>query len=198
MYKQRGHWSFLGALTLLWCGVASAHMQMGATTTFVGGLTHPVTGLDHVVAMVAVGLWGAQLGAPAIWLLPVTFPMVMAFGGMLGILGVPLPGVEIGIGLSAVLLGIMVAGELRPPLPVACALVAFFAIFHGHAHGAELPPGGDGVLYSIGFVIATGSLHVCGILIGLIDRWPWGKLVMRTGGVGIAVTGMVFLFVALG
>lgn len=183
---------------LLWCGVAAAHVQPSGATTLLGGLTHPVTGLDHVVAMVAVGLWGAQLGAPAIWLLPITFPVVMAFGGMIGLMGIPLPGVEIGIGLSAVLLGIMVAGELRPPMPVACALVAFFAIFHGHAHGAELPPGANGVLYSIGFVIATGSLHVCGICIGLIHRWPWGATVLRAGGALIALTGVVFLFVALG
>ena len=110
---------------------------------FAGGLSHPLFGLDHVVAMVAVGLWGAFLGAPAIFILPVVFPLVMALGGVLGILGVPLPGVEIGIAVSAAILGMMVALAARPPLWVAAAIVGAFAIFHGHAHGAELPPGAD-------------------------------------------------------
>ena len=108
---------------------------------FVGGFAHPLFGPDHVVAMVAVGLWGAFLGAPAIWLLPIVFPLVMAFGGVIGILGVPLPGVETAIALSAVVLGTMVALAARPPLWIAALLVGAFAIFHGHAHGAELPPG---------------------------------------------------------
>ena len=107
-----------------------------------------MTGPDHIIAMVAVGLWGAQLGSPAIWMLPVTFPLVMAFGGFLGLIGVPLPGVEIGIALSGVLLGAAVMTESRPPLYVAAALVAIFAICHGHAHGAELPPGTSGLTYS--------------------------------------------------
>ena len=121
------------------------------------GLQHPVSGLDHVLAMVAVGLWGAQLGAPAIWLLPVTFPLVMAFGGLLGLLGVPLPGVEVGIAASAIVLGAMVAAESRPPLlgsPPCWS--ASSRIFHGHAHGTELPAGQSGLLYSMGFVVATG------------------------------------------
>ena len=109
--------------------------------------------------MIAVGLWGAQLGNPAIWLLPVTFPMVMSLGAMMGLLGIPLPGIEIGIAVSAILLGAMVAGEVRPKLIVAALLVGFFAIFHGHAHGTELPAGQSGMLYSMGFVIATGCLH---------------------------------------
>ena len=91
--------------------------------------------------MIAVGLWGAQLGAPAIWLLPVTFPMVMAVGGFIGLVGIPLPGVEIGIALSALLLGLMVASEAKPSLAIAATIVAFFAIFHGHAHGTKLPAG---------------------------------------------------------
>ena len=130
---------------------------------FVGGLAHPLFGPDHVLAMVAVGLWGAFLGAPAIFILPVVFPLVMAVGGVLGILGVPLPGVEIGIAVSAAVLGMMVALAARPPLWVAAVIVGAFAIFHGHAHGAELPPGADAVAYSAGFVIATGCLHLAGI-----------------------------------
>ena len=131
-------------------------MQQGQAAGFLNGLRHPVSGLDHVLAMVAVGLWGAQLGAPAIWLLPVTFPLVMAFGGFLGLLGVPLPGVEVGVAASAILLGSLVAAEARPPLWLGAAVVAFFAVFHGHAHGTELPAGQSGLLYSVGFVTATG------------------------------------------
>jgi urease accessory protein len=147
--------------------------------------------------MISVGLWGAQLGAPAIWLLPVTFPMVMAFGGFLGLLGVPLPGVEYGIALSAILLGLMVAGEARPALWVAAVLVGFFAIFHGHAHGAELPPGQNGLTYSIGFVIATGLLHATGIGIGLAHRWPAGRIALRVAGAAVAAAGLVFLWRAV-
>lgn len=158
-----------------------------------GGLAHPVFGLDHVVAMVAVGLWGAFLGAPAIVVLPIVFPLVMAAGGVLGILGVPLPGVEIGIAVSAVVLGLMVVFAVRPPLWIAAVLVGIFAIFHGHAHGAELPPGADALAYSAGFVFATGLLHLAGIAIGLLTRWPAGQLIVRTAGGLIACVGVVFL-----
>jgi len=144
--------------------------------------------------MIAVGLWGAQLGAPAIWVLPVTFPMVMAFGGMLGLIGLPLPGVEIGIALSALLLGVMVAGEVRPKLVVAGILVGMFAVFHGHAHGTELPEGQSGILYSIGFVTSTGLLHATGITIGLIHRWSWGQIALRMVGGAVALGGVWFLF----
>ena len=158
---------------------------------------HPVSGLDHVVAMLAVGLWGAQLGAPAIWLLPVTFPVVMAFGGMLGLLGVPLPGAEIGIGLSALALGAMVALEKQPALAVAGALVAFFAIFHGYAHGTELPEGQNGLAYSVGFVVSTGSLHAAGIALGLIHKWDTGRLALRAMGALIALAGAWFVWTAV-
>ena len=161
------------------------------------GLYHPISGVDHVLAMVAVGIWGAQLGAPAIWVLPVTFPVVMAFGGMSGLLGMPLPGVEVGIGLSALLLGLMVALERRIDLPVAAALVGFFAIFHGYAHGVELPDGQSGLLYSMGFVMATGGLHGVGILFGLIHRWTWGKKALRLAGAGIALAGVWFTWSGL-
>ena len=147
--------------------------------------------------MVSVGLWGAQLGAPAIWVLPVAFPMVMAFGGMLGLMGVPLPGTEIGIALSAIGLGAMVAAEAQPPLFIAALIVGVFAIFHGHAHGSGLPPDENGVLYSIGFVIATGLLHLSGIGMGLIHRWEIGKMTLRLGGVTVTFAGVVFLWNAL-
>ena len=175
----------------------SAHPRGGDATGFLAGLSHPVSGLDHVLAMIAVGLWGAQLGPPAVWLLPVTFPMVMALGGTLGLVGVKLPGIEVGIALSAIGLGAAILFEARPRLWVAAVLVGFFAIFHGHAHGTELPAGANGILYSLGFVIATGLLHATGIGIGLIHRWPAGRAALRWAGAVVALAGLVFFWQAL-
>lgn len=181
----------------LWAQPAFAHVQQGEAGGFLTGLAHPISGLDHVLAMVAVGLWGAQLGSPAIWLLPVAFPMVMALGAMLGLMGLPLPGVEYGIAASAILLGVAVMFELRPPLAVAAALVGFFAIFHGHAHGTELPPGQSAMLYSMGFVVATGVLHAAGIGLGESRRWAWGKGLLRAAGTIVAVGGIFCMWRAL-
>lgn len=172
---------------------ASAHSTEGTVGGFLSGFEHPLTGLDHIVAMVAVGLWGAYLGAPAMWLLPVVFPVVMAFGGALGVLHVPLPAVETCIALSGVMLGLAVAFAARPPIWVAAVLVGFFAIFHGHAHGTELPNSANAMTYAIGFVIATGLLHLSGIALGLLLRWPWGHYVVRLSGAAIAVIGCLFL-----
>ena len=172
---------------------ALAHQETGSITGIVSGLKHPVSGMDHVLAMISVGLWGAQLGAPAVWVLPVAFPMVMAFGGMLGLMGVPLPGIEVGIAVSALVLGSMIFAEVRPPLWVAAVIVGFFAIFHGHAHGTELPAGSSGLLYSIGFVMATGTLHGVGITIGLVHRWKRGRLAIRLAGGMVALAGIFFL-----
>ncbi len=182
---------------LVWVPSAQAHVEQGQAAGFVTGLEHPWSGLDHVLAMIAVGLWGAQLGNPAMWVLPITFPMVMSLGAMMGLLGIPLPGIEVGIAVSAILLGAMVLGEVKPKLLIAAIMVGFFAIFHGHAHGTELPAGQSGLLYSMGFVIATGVLHGIGILIGLIHRWPAGKLVLRGAGAFIAAMGFFFLWQAV-
>jgi urease accessory protein len=122
--------------------------------------------------------------------------MVMAVGGMLGLMGVPIPGIEYGIALSAILLGTAVMFAVRPPLEVAAALVGFFAIFHGHAHGTELPPGQSAILYSIGFVIATGCLHALGIGIGAVHRWRWGRNLLRIAGGMVAVGGVFFMWKA--
>ena len=181
-----------------WAVPAFAHVEAGQGAGFLSGFLHPISGLDHVLAMVAVGLWGAQLGAPAIWLLPVAFPLAMAIGGFLGLLGIPLPGVEAGIAASAILLGAAVMMERRFPLYAAAALVGFFAIFHGHAHGTELPPGESGLLYSLGFVVATGCLHVIGIAIGAIHRWPAGRIALRIAGGGVGLAGIFFLWRAIG
>jgi len=175
---------------------AFAHPQKGDAVGFLTGFRHPISGLDHVLAMIAVGLWGAQLGSPAIWLLPVAFPIVMAVGGMLGLMGIPVPGTEYGIALSAILLGAAVLFELRPSLTIAALLVGFFAIFHGHAHGAELPPGQSALLYSMGFVIATGCLHAVGIGIGTVYRWGWGQKLLRVAGGLVTVGGVFFLWKA--
>lgn len=178
---------------LISAGPAAAHIESGLAGGFGSGFAHPLLGLDHIAAMVAVGLWGAFLGAPAIWVLPIVFPLVMAFGGILGILGVPLPGVEIGIAISAVVLGLMVALAVKPHLAIAAIIVGAFAIFHGYAHGAELPEDSNAVAYSAGFVIATGVLHLCGIAIGLLTHWPAGRIAVRFAGSAIAVAGLVFL-----
>ncbi len=185
------------ALACSLSGPASAHIVAGEAGGFLSGFKHPISGLDHILAMVSVGLWGAQLGAPAIWLLPVTFPIVMAFGGFLGLIGVPFPGVEVGIAMSALLLGAAVLAQWRPPLFAAAALVGVFALFHGHAHGAELPPGESGLLYSIGFVIATGMLHLIGITIGTVHKWAWGRLLLQAAGACVAMGGVYFLWQAV-
>jgi urease accessory protein len=126
--------------------------------------------------------------------LPIVFPLVMALGGVIGILGLPLPHVELGIALSAIILGLMVALAARPSLWLAALLVGGFAIFHGYAHGVELPNGADPVAYSIGFVLTTGFLHVCGIVFGLLVRWPAGRLAVRAAGGAIAAAGAVFVY----
>lgn len=185
------------SIGLGWAQAAWAHVEGGQAAGFVTGLHHPWSGLDHVLAMIAVGLWGAQLGNPAIWLLPIAFPMMMAMGAMMGLLGIPLPGVEIGIALSAIVLGTMILAEVRPKPAVAMAMVGVFAIFHGHAHGTELPPGQSGLLYSMGFVIATGCLHAVGIALGLVNGMQTGKLALRGAGSLIAAMGGFFLWRAL-
>ena len=177
--------------------IANAHIVGGEAIGFVSGLKHPVSGLDHIIAMVSVGLWGAQLGAPAIWLLPLTFPLIMATGGFLGLVGLPLPGSEVAVAFSGVMLGAVVLVELRPPLFWAAAVVGMFGLYHGYAHGTELPPGENGLLYSLGFVIATGFLHLTGITIGLIHRWRWGARILRLAGGGVLVIGLSFLWAAI-
>ena len=183
---------FVIALTMA-ASPAFAHSDHGMAGGFMSGFLHPILGWDHVVAMVAVGLWGAFLGRTAIWVLPVVFPLVMAFGGALGVMGVPIPAVETGIAASAVVLGAMVAFAVRPPIWVAAVVVGAFAIFHGHAHGTELPDAASPLTYSLGFVIATGLLHVGGIAFGLLVRWPAGKVAVQAGGGLIALAGVGFL-----
>jgi urease accessory protein len=194
---QVRRWAPLAVALVLFPRVVLAHTEKGAAAGFTAGFQHPLSGWDHILAMVAVGLWGAQLGAPAIWILPVTFPMMMAFGGFLGLVGVPLPGVEIGIALSAIVLGVAVLLEWKPKLALAMTMVAIFAIFHGYAHGSELAPGTSALAYSLGFVVATGCLHGIGILIGLLHGRPAGRAVVRFAGAGVGAAGAFFLWRAL-
>lgn len=210
-HRQRALLCAMAAMVLM----APAHAHVGVMTSggFTDGFMHPLLGWDHVIAMVAVGLWGAILGAPALWLLPVVFPLVMAVGGALGVAGVPIPEVEVGIALSGVVLGSMVAGAVRPPLWLAALIVAAFAVFHGHAHGTELvkftfrftqmtggdaacaeaPQAADPVPFSMGFVISTGLLHLGGVAFGLLARWPAGVIAVRVVGGGIALGGVGYL-----
>ena len=182
-----------GLAAFVLAGPALAHTQTGDASGFLSGFLHPILGPDHVVAMIAVGLWGAFLRSPAIWLLPIVFPLVMALGGALGMAQIELPAVETGIALSAVILGLCVAFAFKPPLWVAAIIVGAFAIFHGHAHGVEMPDAADAVSYALGFVIATGLLHLCGIAIGALALWPSGAVLVRGAGGLIAVAGGAYL-----
>lgn len=178
---------------LLSSSMVFAHSGTGSIGGFLSGLAHPVFGWDHVVAMVAVGLWGAFPGRPAIWLLPIVFPLVMAVGGAIGVAGIALPAVETGIALSSLVLGLMVAFAIKPPMAIAAVLVGVFAIFHGHAHGTELPEAANPIAYAAGFVIATGSLHLLGIALGYLTRVKHGEYFIRGAGAMIALFGTAFL-----
>ena len=184
----------IGLLFLTLSSVAFAHSDAaGVTGGFLSGFTHPIGGLDHVTAMVAVGLWGFFLGRPALWILPIVFPLVMAGGGVLGLLGVQVPMIEPGIAVSSIVLGLLIALAVKAPLWIAAIIVGAFAIFHGYAHGAELPTAANPLAYSIGFVISTGLLHIAGIAFGELGRFSWGKYVVRAGGGLIALAGVGFL-----
>ncbi len=182
---------------VMFSGTAFAHSGEGITGGFMNGFMHPILGFDHVTAMVAVGILGAFLGRPAIWILPVVFPLVMAFGGILGIVGIQIPHIETGIAVSSIVLGLIIALALKMPLWIAAILVAAFSIFHGHAHGTELPTSVNPLSYSVGFVISTGLLHLAGIAIGELIRWPAGVVIARVIGGVIALAGVGFLTGAL-
>jgi urease accessory protein len=183
----------LGAAFAVWDLPAEAHLLNASNAGWVQGFEHPFSGLDHILAMVAVGAWAAQTGRPALWVLPVVFPLAMAVGGLLGVVGVPVPGIEAGIAASVLSLGLLIAFQAKPPLALSIALVTLFAIFHGHAHGTELPQAASPVLYGLGFVIATAILHLIGLSIGYVMRLPKGMVAIRLGGGAIAVAGVALL-----
>jgi urease accessory protein len=181
-------------ILLVTASAALAHTGEGINTGFASGFWHPILGWDHVVAMVAVGLWGAFLGMPAIWLLPVVFPLVMAVGGALGIIGMPLPAVETGIALSGLVLGLLIVFAVRAPIWLAAVIVGAFAIFHGHAHGTEFPEQFNAYGYAVGFVIGTGLLHLGGIAFGFLTKFDIGRIAVRAAGGVIALVGASYLF----
>ena len=186
----------IGALaTVVSCLATAAHAHSG--TGLAGGVQsgflHPLNGPDHMLAMVSVGLWGAILGRPLVIALPVVFPAMMAIGGVLGILGMPMPPVEIGIATSVIILGAVIAAALRPPAFVAVTLVGIFALFHGYAHGQELPSAADPVGYSLGFVLSTGLLHLVGVGLGFLLLQRVGLTSLRVTGAVVGLIGLWFL-----
>jgi urease accessory protein len=184
-------------VSLLASAPAACHAGTGLAGGFPMGFAHPFTGFDHLLAMVSVGMWGAVLGRPLIYSLPVVFPAVMVFGAILGMLAIPLPSVELGIALSVLVLGACIGLSIRAPVWVAALIVGTFAVFHGYAHGTELPSAADPVGYSVGFVLATGLLHVLGILVGLLNERPAGAALMRGLGGLIGAAGVWFLLRAV-
>ncbi|MEM7664146.1 MAG: HupE/UreJ family protein [Pseudomonadota bacterium] len=192
---------YASALIIAICasGMAQAHTTEGVAGGLESGILHPIMGLDHLVAMVAVGLWGAQLGRPLIYALPVAFPLMMVVGGLLGVADLGVPAAEVGIAASAVVLGLLITLALRLRTALAVAIVAAFAIFHGYAHGQELPEAASPISYGIGFVISTGLLHAAGIVIGLLNDWkPIGPWLVRSCGGIVALVGFYYLAGALG
>jgi urease accessory protein len=183
---------FVSVATLA-SGPASAHAGTGLAGGFSMGFAHPLTGFDHLLAMISVGLWGAVLGRPLTYALPVVFPIVMVLGAVLGMLAIPIPSIELGIALSVVILGACIALAVRAPVWAAAAVVGTFALFHGYAHGRELPSAADPLGYSAGFVLATGLLHVFGICVGFVNERPGGAAVTRGIGGLIGAAGVWFL-----
>ena len=172
---------------------ASAHITgaMGsAGSGFFSGFMHPFGGLDHILAMLAVGMWAAQLGGRALWMLPGSFLLVMALSGIAGIAGLPLGNVELGIALSVVALGGVVAINVRPSLGIAAMVVTVFAVFHGYSHGAEMSAQMSALSFSAGFVVATGLIILSGIVIGLAARLPHGMKLLRNAGATISIAGI--------
>ena len=179
--------SILGIVFFL-PAVSHAHTVGGGG--FIAGLTHPVLGFDHLLALLSVGILSAQMGGQAIWRVPLTFVLVMLGGGILGINGVPLFSVELGIALSVLALGVAIALEKKLSSLLAMIFVGFFAIFHGHAHGTEMPSLSKPLFYACGFVLGTAGIHVAGVLIGIIaDRLKNGGQLLRYMGAGIAGIG---------
>jgi urease accessory protein len=175
---------------LLAPGAAFAHVGVNPVHDLLHGLEHPLTGLDHICAMFAVGLWAAQRGGRAIWSLPLAFLLVMTVGSVLGIAGIILPFVEQQIVLSVILLGVLIAAALRLPMPISILTVGLFALAHGNAHGAELQASAAAVPYVLGFLTSTALLHAAGIAFGLAMRRAQATQFVHLAGVTIAACGL--------
>ncbi|MDP3586154.1 MAG: HupE/UreJ family protein [Thiobacillus sp.] len=173
----------------LFAGTASAHTGDHAVTGFVSGLAHPLLGLDHLFAMVAIGLWAAQQGGRALWAVPAAFVGAMLVGGGLAWSGIALPQVETALALSVLVLGLLIASRRQWAVTAAMALAAGFAVFHGYAHGLEMPLAASPALYGLGFVLATLGLHGLGIVGRVI-----GRRTVQLAGAGIAATGLALIF----
>ncbi|MGG7516333.1 HupE/UreJ family protein [Allorhizobium undicola] len=182
-----------GVFLIMAPGMAQAHITQGGAGGLLQGFEHPLSGADHLLAMFSVGLWGAQMGGRNVWTLPVTFPLIMVLGGVLGIAGFPLPAIETGIALSILVLGAAIAFVWRPPEWLALGIIGLFAICHGYAHGAELPAASDPADFAIGFVLATGLIHLAGIGLGLGVQRALGNSLLRVPGGLIALGGLYFL-----
>ena len=171
--------------------LAHAHVGIGETSGFLHGVTHPLTGIDHLCAMIAVGIWAAQTGGRAIWSVPLAFVSVMLLGGALGMAEVHFPFAETGIALSVLILGVFIAAAVRLPLLASILIVGLFALCHGHAHGVEMPATASALGYAGGFALATALLHLAGIGLGVgIERIASAKFVRFAGG-AIALFGVV-------
>lgn len=180
-------------LALLLVNTAHAHGVQGGG--LINGLAHPVFGPDHLLAMVAVGILSVQIGDRAIWTVPSAFLVFMLIGGILGIKEIPFPAVETGIAASVLVLGLAIALAKKMPVILAMAFVGFFGLFHGYAHGMEMPSVAEPALYATGFIISTAGLHIAGVFIGLIShRIPSGDVVLRVIGAVIAAIGLYILF----
>lgn len=190
--------AMLGPILVL--GVAApawAHDAGGSAAGFggiVSGFMHPLLGWDHTIAMIAVGVWAALLGGASLWRLPLAFLLLTAAGGALGMAGIPLPAVEAGIAVSAIVLGVVVAAALAPSPAIAAAIVGSFAILHGHAHGTEWPAQAAALAYVAGFILATAMLHLAGIGLGGLLHRPFGRIVVRASGGAVALAGTASLF----
>jgi urease accessory protein len=183
------YWSAaaLGVAASLFVPFAAAHTFGAHGAGFVSGVTHPLTGVDHMLAMIAVGMWAAQLGGRAYWGVPLAFVGMMALGAVMATSGLALPAVETGIAASVLILGLLIAFSTRMPVFLGMALVGVFALFHGHAHGTELPQAASAVSYGLGMLIATIGLHATGLGAGIL--FQRAAVLLRIGGAMIAVTG---------
>jgi len=175
---------------------ALAHTGIEHSFSFAAGVKHPLTGLDHLLAMVAVGLWAGLNGGRALWAWPVAFVGVMLAGGALGMAGVPVPFVESGILASVIILGLLVLAAARLPVAAGAALIAVFALLHGHAHGAELPDGAPALAYAAGFAIATALLHALGLGVAHLARSEGGRMAVRGAGALVAAIGIALALVS--
>lgn len=182
---------FLAPTTVLFSASAFAHAGIGEPHGILSGLGHPFSGLDHLAAMLAVGLWAAQLGGRALWLVPLSFVSVTAMSGLLAMFAVPIPFIEGGITLSLLVLGLLIAAAIRLPVLASAAIVCVFAVFHGYAHGAEMPQNADTLAYAAGFILATALLHLSGIGMSALAKKHSQAQWLRFAGVAVILCGCI-------